>query len=102
MAESCLDAARDDLADTATEMRKLKHAYDRGMTVSSVFAGAYPSNIAAGFPATIRWIRANTPRDAVFLASDLASYVTGAVVACHGGGEPPVFLHIVQNQGADK
>jgi NAD(P)-dependent dehydrogenase (short-subunit alcohol dehydrogenase family) len=39
---------------------------------------------------------------AVFLASDLASYVTGAVVACHGGGEPPVFLHIVQNQGADK
>jgi NAD(P)-dependent dehydrogenase (short-subunit alcohol dehydrogenase family) len=31
---------------------------------------------------------------AVFLASDLASYVSGAVVACHGGGEPPVFLHV--------
>lgn len=31
---------------------------------------------------------------AVFLASDLASYVSGALVACHGGGEPPVFLHI--------
>ena len=31
---------------------------------------------------------------AVFLASDLASYVSGARVACHGGGEPPVFLHI--------
>ncbi len=30
---------------------------------------------------------------AVFLASDLASYVSGARVACHGGGEPPVFLH---------
>jgi NAD(P)-dependent dehydrogenase (short-subunit alcohol dehydrogenase family) len=29
-----------------------------------------------------------------FLASDLASYVSGAVVACHGGGEPPVFLHV--------
>lgn len=29
---------------------------------------------------------------AVFLASDLASYVSGAAVACHGGGEPPVFL----------
>ena len=29
-----------------------------------------------------------------FLASDLASYVSGATVACHGGGEPPVFLHI--------
>lgn len=31
---------------------------------------------------------------AVFLASGLASYVSGATVACHGGGEPPVFLHI--------
>jgi NAD(P)-dependent dehydrogenase (short-subunit alcohol dehydrogenase family) len=31
---------------------------------------------------------------AVFLASGLASYVSGATVGCHGGGEPPVFLHI--------
>jgi NAD(P)-dependent dehydrogenase (short-subunit alcohol dehydrogenase family) len=31
---------------------------------------------------------------AVFLASDLASYVSGAIVGCHGGGEPPVFLHV--------
>jgi NAD(P)-dependent dehydrogenase (short-subunit alcohol dehydrogenase family) len=31
-----------------------------------------------------------------FLASDLASYVSGATVECHGGGEPPVFLHLVQ------
>src|SRR5688572_7133254 len=31
---------------------------------------------------------------AVFLASDLASYVAGARVTCDGGGEPPVFLHI--------
>jgi NAD(P)-dependent dehydrogenase (short-subunit alcohol dehydrogenase family) len=29
-----------------------------------------------------------------FLASDLASYVSGATVACHGGGEPPAFLVI--------
>ncbi|MDX6374166.1 MAG: hypothetical protein QOD98_3154, partial [Nocardioidaceae bacterium] len=29
-----------------------------------------------------------------FLASGLASYVSGARVACDGGGEPPVFLHI--------
>ncbi|HYF72252.1 MAG TPA: SDR family oxidoreductase [Nocardioides sp.] len=32
---------------------------------------------------------------AAFLASDLASYVSGATLACHGGGEPPAFL-IVQ------
>lgn len=31
---------------------------------------------------------------AVFLASDLASYVSGARVSCDGGGEPPVFLRI--------
>jgi NAD(P)-dependent dehydrogenase (short-subunit alcohol dehydrogenase family) len=31
---------------------------------------------------------------AVFLASDLASYVSGARVACDGGGEPPAVLHI--------
>jgi NAD(P)-dependent dehydrogenase (short-subunit alcohol dehydrogenase family) len=32
-----------------------------------------------------------------FLASDLASYVSGAQVACHGGGEPPAFLVIQQS-----
>lgn len=32
-----------------------------------------------------------------FLGSDLASYVSGARVACHGGGEQPVFLYIAQN-----
>ena len=31
---------------------------------------------------------------AVFLASDLASYVSGATVSCDGGGELPIFLHI--------
>jgi NAD(P)-dependent dehydrogenase (short-subunit alcohol dehydrogenase family) len=35
-----------------------------------------------------------------FLASDLASYVSGATVECHGGGEPPVFLHVVQHPDA--
>jgi NAD(P)-dependent dehydrogenase (short-subunit alcohol dehydrogenase family) len=31
---------------------------------------------------------------AVFLASDLATYVAGATIECHGGGEPPVFLSV--------
>jgi NAD(P)-dependent dehydrogenase (short-subunit alcohol dehydrogenase family) len=33
---------------------------------------------------------------AVFLASDLASYVSGARIECHGGGEPPVFLSALE------
>ena len=39
-------------------------------------------------------------RVVAFLASDLASYVSGATVACHGGGEPPVFLHVVTKEHA--
>jgi NAD(P)-dependent dehydrogenase (short-subunit alcohol dehydrogenase family) len=37
-------------------------------------------------------------RVAAFLGSDLASYVSGANVACHGGGEPPVFLHVATKE----
>lgn len=33
-----------------------------------------------------------------FLASDLASYVSGATIECHGGGEPPGFLHAANNR----
>ena len=33
-----------------------------------------------------------------FLASNLASYVSGANLACHGGGEPPVFLHVINKE----
>jgi len=39
---------------------------------------------------------AEVGRVAAFLASDLASYVSGATLACHGGGEPPVFLYAGQ------
>ena len=50
----------------------------------------------AAIEATIPLGRMARPEEvghvAVFLASDLASYVSGARVACHGGGGPPVFL----------
>jgi NAD(P)-dependent dehydrogenase (short-subunit alcohol dehydrogenase family) len=52
----------------------------------------------AAIERTIPLGRMATPAEvgqvAVFLASDLASYVSGARIACDGGGEPPVFLHI--------
>ncbi|MDN5894249.1 MAG: SDR family oxidoreductase [Nocardioides sp.] len=35
---------------------------------------------------------------ALFLASDLASYVSGATVACHGGGEPPIFQSVTTKE----
>jgi len=37
-------------------------------------------------------------RVAAFLGSDLASYISGANVACHGGGEPPVFLRVATKE----
>jgi NAD(P)-dependent dehydrogenase (short-subunit alcohol dehydrogenase family) len=36
-------------------------------------------------PAEIGWA-------AAFLASDLASYISGATIPVHGGGEPPSYL----------
>ncbi|GHJ59082.1 short chain dehydrogenase [Nocardioides sp. OK12] len=50
----------------------------------------------AAIEATIPLGRMARPEEvaavALFLGSDLASYVSGATIACHGGGEPPVFL----------
>ena len=42
-----------------------------------------------------------------FLASDLASYVSGASLECHGGGEPPAFqiaqrLHVGQQHTSEE
>jgi NAD(P)-dependent dehydrogenase (short-subunit alcohol dehydrogenase family) len=56
----------------------------------------------AAIEATIPLGRMARPEEvghvAVFLASDLASYVSGARLECHGGGEPPVFLSAAQNE----
>jgi NAD(P)-dependent dehydrogenase (short-subunit alcohol dehydrogenase family) len=52
----------------------------------------------AAIERTIPLGRMATPEEighvVAFLLSDLASYVSGATVECHGGGEPPVFLHV--------
>ncbi|HNM97193.1 MAG TPA: SDR family oxidoreductase [Marmoricola sp.] len=54
----------------------------------------------AAIERTIPMRRLATPDDvgnvAVFLASSMAAYVTGARIECHGGGEPPLFQHVVQ------
>jgi NAD(P)-dependent dehydrogenase (short-subunit alcohol dehydrogenase family) len=51
--------------------------------------------------ATVPLGRLGTPRDVgeacVFLASPLASYVSGAALWLHGGGERPAFLSAVQD-----
>jgi NAD(P)-dependent dehydrogenase (short-subunit alcohol dehydrogenase family) len=53
--------------------------------------------------ATVPLGRLGTPRDVgdlcVFLASPLASYVTGATILMHGGGELPAFLDAVAGKG---
>jgi NAD(P)-dependent dehydrogenase (short-subunit alcohol dehydrogenase family) len=51
--------------------------------------------------ATVPLGRLGTPRDVgdvvVFFASPLASYVSGATLAMHGGGERPAFLAAVES-----
>ena len=54
----------------------------------------------AAIEQTVPLGRMATPRDvgnvAVFLASDLAAYVTGSTIEVHGGGETPAFLRALE------
>ena len=58
----------------------------------------------AAIEETIPLGRMADPREigntALFLASDLASYVSGATVECHGGGEFPVFQYVLNHAAA--
>jgi len=79
--------------------------------VNAVAAGMIETELAhlhygdaaaqARVAATVPLGRLGTPRDVgdvcVFLASPLASYVSGATVLLHGGGERPAFLDVVKD-----
>jgi NAD(P)-dependent dehydrogenase (short-subunit alcohol dehydrogenase family) len=59
----------------------------------------------AAIEATIPMGRLARPEEigqvAAFLASPLASYVSGATIAVHGGGEPPPFLAAASSASAE-
>jgi NAD(P)-dependent dehydrogenase (short-subunit alcohol dehydrogenase family) len=73
------------------------NSIDVGLCRTEDTAGHYGGDAGvAAIERTIPLGRMARPEEvgavAVFLASDLASYVSGARLECHGGGEPPVFL----------
>lgn len=78
------------------------NAVDVGLCRTELTGDHYGGDAqVAAIEATIPLGRMARPEEvasvALFLGSDLASYVSGATIACHGGGEPPVFLSAVQN-----
>jgi len=70
-----------------------------GFVETAGAAGHYgSSDAAAAIAATVPLQRFATPDDiagaCLFLASPQASYVSGATLTVHGGGEPPAFLSV--------
>jgi len=68
-----------------------------GMVATEGAAGYYgDADSAAAVAATVPLQRMATPADVaracLFLASPAASYISGATLLVHGGGEPPAFL----------
>lgn len=80
------------------------NSIDVGLCRTSRAADHYGDDeTTAAIEATIPLGRMARPDEvgnvAVFLASDLASYVSGAAIECHGGGEPPIFTHVISHIG---
>ena len=81
------------------------------MRVNSVIVGLVATERAAAHygdassqaavAATVPLGRMGSPEDVagacLFLASSLASYVTGSALLVHGGGERPAFLNAVES-----
>ena len=57
------------------------------------------ARIGAMFPLRRLAEPADIAAACLYLASPLASYVSGALLAVHGGGEWPLFLHLAKSQG---
>jgi NAD(P)-dependent dehydrogenase (short-subunit alcohol dehydrogenase family) len=58
------------------------------------------ARLAAMFPLKRLAAAADIANACLYLASPLAAYVSGALLAVHGGGEPPLFLHLAKATGA--
>jgi NAD(P)-dependent dehydrogenase (short-subunit alcohol dehydrogenase family) len=83
------------------------NALDVGLVMTEQSALHYGDAAGVGaVAATIPLGRLATPREvgdvAVFLASPLARYVTGATVEVHGGGEVPAFLAASRTSSSDE
>jgi DNA-binding transcriptional LysR family regulator len=75
----------------------LFHRHARGLILTEQAAlfygeGAERERIESGIPMGRFAMPSDVGDIAVYLASDLAGYVTGAEIAAHGGGERPPFL----------
>jgi NAD(P)-dependent dehydrogenase (short-subunit alcohol dehydrogenase family) len=58
------------------------------------------ARLAAMFPLKRLAEAADVANACLYLASPLAAYVSGALLAVHGGGEPPLFLHLARSPGS--